>query len=60
MSIPDIPEPRHTDNRYYVYLQNEVKGPYLHEQLVALHNTGAIKNDTQCCLEGTEQWTPYV
>ncbi len=46
--------------RYYVYLQNEVKGPYLHEQLLALHDTGTIKHDTQCCLEGTEQWTPYL
>lgn len=46
--------------RYYVYLQNEVKGPYLHEQLLALYDTGTIKHDTQCCLEGTEQWTPYL
>jgi hypothetical protein len=70
-SIPDIPDPRHisskrsgslrpTDNRrYYVYLENEVKGPYLYEQLVALYNTGTIKDDTRCCLEGTEEWRTY-
>jgi len=54
---PPLPLPV---KRYYVYLQNEVKGPYLREQLLDLHDTGAITDDTQCCLEGTEQWAPYL
>jgi len=46
--------------RYYVYLNSEVKGPYLREQLVALYDTGTVAGDTQFCLEGTERWTPYL
>jgi hypothetical protein len=57
VQAPASPAPA---KRYYVYLQNEVKGFYLHEQLLALRDTGTIKQDTQCCLEGTEQWTPYL
>jgi GYF domain 2 len=46
--------------RYYVYLNGEVKGPYMREQLIALYDTGTIVADTQCCLEGTEQWERYL
>lgn len=34
-------------SRYYVYLNGEVKGPYLREQLVALYDTGTNAADTQ-------------
>jgi hypothetical protein len=57
MQPPPLPS---TSSRYYVYLNGEVKGPYLREQLVALHDTGTLTGDTQCCLEGSEQWTPYL
>ena len=49
-----------TSRRYYVYLNSEIKGPYLREQLKALYDTGTIATDTQCCLEGAEEWTPYL
>jgi hypothetical protein len=49
-----------TSRRYYVYLNGEIKGPYLREQLRALYETGTIATDTQCCLEGAEEWRPYL
>ena len=54
-STPLRPPPLPTaGERFYIYLNDEVKGPYLREQLVALWDTGTIAADTQCCLEGTE------
>ena len=58
-SVPLRPPPLPSE-RFYVYLDSEVKGPYLREQLVALCDTGTIAADTQCCLEGTERWTRYI
>jgi hypothetical protein len=52
---PSLPQ----TSRYYVYLNREVKGPYLREQLVALY-TGTIAADTQTCLEGSEHWIRYI
>ncbi len=45
--------------RYYVFLGEAVKGPCDVDQLKALEDAGAINGDTQCCIEGTEDWFSF-
>lgn len=44
--------------RYYVYLDDQVKGPYSREQMAALCNVGMIRDETLCCVENTTEWKP--
>jgi len=46
-------------DRFYVYLGNEVKGPFSVHQLQALKDTGMITSNTPCCAEGEEVWWDY-
>jgi hypothetical protein len=45
-----------TSSRFFLYLGDEVKGPYTPEQIHALRDTGAVTDQTQCCAEGSQQW----
>lgn len=57
-SIPP-PLPISAAPKYFVYLNEEVKGPYSREQLVALCDTGMVSAETQCCISGGQEWIPY-
>ena len=56
-ALPPPPAPPLT--RYFVYIGDQVKGPYSREQLRALRDAAAIARETLCCLEGTEEWLSY-
>jgi hypothetical protein len=40
----------------YVYLNNEVKGPFTADQLKALVSVGSVTPETPCCREGSQDW----
>ncbi|RBP41438.1 uncharacterized protein DUF4339 [Roseimicrobium gellanilyticum] len=42
----------------YLFISEEVKGPFSQEQLQALKDTGVASPETLCCKEGTEEWIP--
>jgi hypothetical protein len=58
MSTP-IRQVANSPERFYVYLREEVKGPYSREQLTALFETQTITPDRMCCLEGSGEWQAY-
>jgi hypothetical protein len=45
--------------RFFIYLDEQVKGPYSLDQVKALEDTGFINGETQVCHEGTENWNPW-
>ncbi|MEI6070773.1 MAG: DUF4339 domain-containing protein [Verrucomicrobiae bacterium] len=45
--------------QYYIFLNNQVSGPFNPDQLEKMHRDGAISNDIPCCPEGSEKWSPY-
>jgi len=57
------PPPHHPpsldDRRFFVAISNQVKGPYSVQQLEAMHDIGAIADDTQCCMVGRQIWVAY-
>ena len=46
--------------RFFVFLAEEVKGPYTLEQLQALRDASAITDDTPCCPDGAQEWKSYA
>ena len=46
--------------RFYIYHNEQVIGPYILDQLFALKDDRTINWDTQCCVEGTEDWLPFA
>ena len=54
------PPPDPIGRRFFVFIAEEVKGPYTVEQLQALHDASAITDGTLCCPEGTEDWQSYL
>ncbi len=42
--------------KYFVFLNEDVKGPYTKSQLATLLDAGTITPETQVCPEGTEEW----
>jgi hypothetical protein len=57
---PPLPLPAPLTRRFFVFIAEQVKGPYTIEQLQALHDASSITDDTPCCPEGTEAWTSYL
>ena len=45
-------------DKWYIYLEFEVIGPYTIEQLHGFQRDGTTNDATQCCKEGTEDWQP--
>jgi hypothetical protein len=43
-------------SQFYIYVANEVKGPYTLSQLKALLDLRTIDSSTPCCHEGGENW----
>ncbi len=52
------PPPLPKCNGWFVCLEEQVRGPFSIEQLNALLDVGTIRQDTQCCPEGTQEWQP--
>lgn len=46
------------DKRFYVHLDNEVKGPFTAPELEGLAKAGVLKDNTQLCIEGENDWHP--
>lgn len=60
-----LPQPAPTEepptpiyDKWYIYLEFEVIGPYTIEQLHGFQRDGTTNDATQCCKEGTEDWQP--
>ena len=53
---PPTPELAPPTHRYFAFLNDDVKGPYSVEQLMALKDAGTLTEQTQICPEGTEDW----
>jgi len=47
------------DQRYYIMLDDEVKGPHSFRELVSMQRDKTISKQTLCCVEGTEEWIPF-
>ena len=47
-----------SDRAFFIYLADEVKGPFSADQLKALVAVSTINLDTQCCTQGTQDWFP--
>jgi hypothetical protein len=47
-------------DRFFVFVANEVKGPYTREQLHALHDAGTLTDESLACVEGSEHWFPFA
>jgi len=45
-----------TQQRFFVYVVDAVKGPFSIEQIKALLSVATVSLDTQVCKEGTEDW----
>ena len=56
--VPPPPPGSKPRLRCFVYLDDEVKGPFDRGQLKALIDAKQINGTTQGCLEGTESWQP--
>jgi len=46
-----MPEPS-----FYLYLNDQVKGPFSTDQIKTLLQADSAKADTPCCAEGTQEW----
>ncbi|MEO0454631.1 MAG: DUF4339 domain-containing protein, partial [Verrucomicrobiota bacterium] len=53
------PLPISKEVQLYIYLNNEVKGPYTANQLLPLTEIGILRKDTLVCLEGQDNWIAY-
>jgi hypothetical protein len=55
-SIPPPPPP--PSRGIYVHLNDKVQGPFSAAQIEAFLQVGTVTLDTQCCIEGSQQWQP--
>ena len=56
---PRPPQPPVSNSKYFCYLNNEVQGPFEFSTLTSLYSQNQISDETQCCLEGSEEWISY-
>jgi len=52
---PRPPQPLQTDS-YFLYINDEVKGPFSVSQINALLQVASVTHETQCCPQGTQEW----
>jgi hypothetical protein len=52
LSLPPRPP-----ERFFLYLNNEVKGPYLPTEIKVLCEVGTVNGSTPLCKEGAESWS---
>ena len=55
----EIKDIRDSNQAFYVYLDNSVKGPFTKDQLLALCQVGTVDPFTKICIAGTETWIPF-
>lgn len=48
--------PQHQPVKLFLFIANEVKGPFSFEQIRGIITAGTATLETQCCKEGTEDW----
>lgn len=41
---------------FYIYLNDQVQGPFSHDQLQAILAVNTVSLDTSCCRLGTQEW----
>ena len=51
--------PEAKSRRAFVHIADQVKGPYTADQLQALHDAGTLTDESQVCLEGSQEWFPF-
>jgi hypothetical protein len=56
--LPAPPPTPISSESFFIFLADEVKGPFTLEQLHALLQVATICSDTPCCKTGTEGWVP--
>ncbi len=44
---------------YFLFMNEEVQGPFQLLDLLAERDSGLLSNETLCCLAGTEKWCPF-
>ncbi|GEM_PF-2331184 len=59
-SLLPPPPPQIPQAKYFLHLEDQVKGPFSKEQIRALLTVGTATLDTQCCKEGTTDWHTLV
>lgn len=58
-AAPEPPPLPASTQKLFALIAEQVRGPYMLEQLQAMHDASTIPDDTRCCGEGTEKWQPY-
>lgn len=56
-ATPSSNPPPLPQQRYFIFSESSVQGPYEKSVLIAMRGIGAIENSTMCCAEGSETWT---
>ena len=56
---PPFPAPPVAAKKYFCYFNDEVKGPFDATTLKKMFFEGQITAETQCCLEGANEWKNY-
>jgi hypothetical protein len=52
------PAPATDPLRIFAHIGDQVKGPYTADQLIALHDAGALANESLVWIEGSQEWFP--
>jgi hypothetical protein len=52
---PPPPQSPQTDS-YFLYINDEVKGPFSVSQINALLQVASVTSKTKCCPQGTQEW----
>ena len=51
-----VPRPPPPKMSFFLYLNDEVKGPFSVSQIEALLQVASVTSETQCCPQGLEEW----
>jgi len=52
----NIPPAHVSETSYYIFLEDTVEGPFPIETLNRMLAIGHITPDTQCCIDGSDEW----
>jgi len=59
VSTPPPARPATHQSKFFCYVSEEVQGPFDMNDLQLMRNQNKIDDVTQCCREGSEEWTTY-
>lgn len=56
--VPESAPPgrRRSSQKYYVFLDEQITGPYSTSELLRLRDERKVKYDTPCCIAGSQEW----